>query len=372
MRLAAALILLAFLAACERKSAEQPAPAPVEPVAVAASDELPDLSAPATGIAFWTHPNVAFNGLMIVASADGAVGYNIEDGAEVSRVPGVKAQGAAVSYLGRGAKARGLLAIFDQDASVFRVYTIDNAARAFQEISGGIPIRGGVRGFCFGRAQNADGPSLYVVQKGSVTRYAFRVEDNLVKAKASLPVSVPADIETCAVDGIDGSVFLSRHGGDIYRMTADGDRERFAAAGVEGAGDLAVLVSQGKADDGSLQGDVVLLDRATGTLHVFDRESGDQIGAATISATDEIEAVSAASVMGASSANLGALYRDGAIALGIEAKDRDAKPSIRLIPVNGLKNALDLPEGAPVDPRGEPAPQEDKNLLIKTNILQPQ
>lgn len=68
--LTACLILLTFIAACDRKTENAAPAAPqiteVDPAPV--SDELPGLPAAATGIAFWRHPTLSFNSTMIVVS----------------------------------------------------------------------------------------------------------------------------------------------------------------------------------------------------------------------------------------------------------------------------------------------------------------
>ena len=372
MRLAAlALSSLLVIAACERQSGGAPAePAePVNEVQVIASDELAGLAASATGIAFWTHPNVAFNGLMIVASADGVVGYNIEDGSEVSRLPGVDAQGVAVSYFGFGPQARGLLAYFDQEASAFKIHAVDNASRTFQPVEGEIPIRGAVRGFCFGRALGAHSPSLHVVQRNTLTTYAFSAENSVVTASADIGVSIPNDARACAVNEKDGTVLLVRENGRVHPMEEDGPGAPLLIGALSETGDAAVLLSRnGDEDAPSVQGQIVMLDRATGKLHVYDSESGEAIGVATIILNDEGDALDAAEVMGAASANLGGLYRNGAIALGLAPTEDGGEASIRLIPVNGLINALDLTVSEPLSPRGDAPEPEDNGLLIETNF----
>lgn len=370
MRLAALACFCLLLAACgqeaEAPSASVEAP---EPVGVPAADQLAGLATPATGIAFWTHANVAFNSLMIVASAEGVASYNIEDGSEVSTLPGVNAQGAAVSYLGFGPRARGLFATYDADDGALRIYEIDNVTRAFKPVNGDIPVRGAVRGFCFGRAGGADAPVLVVLQRGELTRYAFRLENATLTASAGVTETAPNDIVSCAIDGENGAVFVVRENGAIHRIPADGEGALFALAAAETPGDLAVLLETQTDEDGtsSVNGQVALLDRATGVVYAFDRTSGEPLGAVRISESFEIPAVEAADTMGAISANLGALYRNGALALGLTAED--SAGAVRLIPVNGVLNALGLDEGTPPSPRGAAPEVEDNGLSITAPSL---
>lgn len=360
MRLAAlAFCCLLALAACGREAEEASEPAPVEVFGVPISDELPGLDASATGIAFWIHPNVAFNSLMIVAGNTGVVAYNVEDGVETARVPGVNAQGAAVSYLGFGRQARGLLTFFDREAAVFRIYEIDEVSRQFRALEGDVVVQGGVRGFCFGRGGGAEAPQLHVVQRANVTTYSLDIDNDAFAADPGVAMEAPEDVASCAVDPVDGALFIARESGVVHRIEGEPDfGRRFAAADVENAGELAALPAE--LEDGSVRVQIALLDRLTGLVHIFDRDDGTALGAIRAGAVDEMEAAGAATAMGATGANLGGLYRDGAIALGVGGDE----PLIRLIPLNGVQNALSLPQSAAIDPRGEEAAGEEDDLLI--------
>ena len=338
----------------------------VAPIAVAAADQLTDLNGPVTGIDFWTHPNVAFSSVMIIAGENGVASYNIEDGNEVSAIPGVSAQGAAVSYIGYGPRAKGLLAYFDRDASAFSIFEIDNVTRNFKPVTGDIAIRGSVRGFCFGRGVDAEGPTLAVLQKGELTQYSFSIENATLTASASAKETAPDDVVSCAIDGVDGSIFVARENGTVHRLGTDGPGELFAKGDINAVGDIAVLSATNIAEDGvvSFSGQVIVLDKTNAMIHAFDRADGSLIGKGTIGDAFEIDAVAASNVMGAVSANLGAIYRNGAIALSLA----DEANVVRLIPANGLINALNLPDGEALSPRGIIAEPEDSDLLIRTTI----
>lgn len=368
MRLAALAVSGLFvLSACGQ---ENDAPATLEaevvaPIAVAAADQLTEINGPVTGIGFWTHPNVAFSSLLIIAGENGVTSYNIEDGSEVSTIPSVSAVGAAVSYIGNGPRARGLLAYYDRDASAFSIFEIDNITRNFKPVTGDIAIRGNVRGFCFGRGVDADGPTLAVLQKGELTQYEFSLDNATLTASASAKETAPDDVVSCAIDGVDGSIFVARENGAVHRLGTDGPGELFAKSTIDAVGDIAVLSATNVAEDGfSYSGQVVVLDKTNATMHAFDRADGSLLGKITIGEAFEIEAVTGANVMGAVSANLGALYRNGAIALSLS----DGDSAVRLIPANGLINALGLPDGDALSPRGIIAEPEESDLLIRTTI----
>ena len=353
---------LAALAACERQAAEAPEPTAPPIVAEATvSDELPGLSAQPTGIAFWEHPSLPFNSLMIVASADGVVSYNIEDGNEVSRIPGVNMNGAAVSYLGVGPQAAGVLAAFDADENAFKFFGIANTSRDFLPIEGGPVIRGNVRGYCFGRAIDGTAPTLFVVQKSELSVFNFEQASSGLDLTDEATLPIPENIQSCAVD-VDGVVLGATANGEIYRIAgSDSFAAPFAEADMTSAGALNVVAfsSQG-AGDSTMNGNILMVERATGAVHMFDRADGRAIGVVNIVGTEDLAGVDAAGAMGAVSSNLGGLYRNGAVALSVATEEG---PAIRIVSVNGLLNALDVATGDAISPRGA-IPEIDESELI--------
>lgn len=355
---------LLALTACDRAAQETVPPAPVETFSVSVSDELPNLSAPATGIAFWEHPTLSFNSLMIVTNKDGLISYNIEDGNEVSRAPGFNARGAGVSYLGFGVEAAGVVATFDADESVFRLYGIDNASRAFIPVDGGPAIRGAVRGFCFGRARDIASPSLFVVQKGKISIFNFEAEINSISVSEGPVIDTPDNLVSCTID-VDGVVIAASEKGELYRLDGvDSFEAPIASAGISNTGDIAVTVAEIlSGEETTLTGQILLLNIDNGALHIFDRNDGRALGVIASAATDELEGVDAAYAIGVTSANLGALYRNGVIAFAVGTET----PVIRLIPVSGVMNALSLPEGESIAPRGAVPVVENDGLLFETS-----
>lgn len=363
------------LAACERADApvEEPlaAPVPGPSVEIPVSDELPGLAAAPTGIAFWEHPTLSFNSMMIVASAEGAAAYNIEDGTEVARIDDIDAGGAAVSYVGRGPEAAGVLALHDRTANAFRFYGVDNASRAFMPIEGGLEAGFTARGFCFGRAETQTAPTLFVLRSGAISIFNYRAAPEGLALVNEIEIDAAGNLAACAVDR-DGVLIAASDDGVIYRI--DGPNayaNPLAEASISQTGGLALLYArlEGDTADASVNGQILLFDETDGTIHVFDSNDGTALGVVSASAAAQIAGLSSGSAMGATGANLGALYRNGAIAAGTEIEgEAEATAAVRLIPYNGLLNALSLPEGEPVSPRGTIAAEEDDNVLIRTEF----
>lgn len=359
-RLAAPTVFFT-LAACGGSDVNTPAPTPEEsltPVEVTVADEFAKLPAPATGVAFWTHSTLPFNSLVLTASSDGVVAYNMEDGAEVARMDNIDAAGIALAYRGRGPAAKGVTAIYDRANGRFVFKTIDNIKRSFASGYASLAVNAPVNGFCFGRAADADALRLYVLRDRRLAVYGFA--ENAPAGKARETVGAPKGTSSCAVDDIDGSVFVATTKGEIYRYT-EGEKfgSTFAAARTENAVSIGValngLVVGGPTDQ--CCGQIALLDGADGAIHLFDRDDGSPIGVFRIKASDEIAGVASATAMAVGYGNYGGLYRNGAMAL---ATDGDA-PALRLTAYNGVANALGLTLGDPADPRG--SPQEDERVI---------
>ncbi|WDI30890.1 hypothetical protein PUV54_13095 [Hyphococcus flavus] len=352
-----------LLAACEKKSSEPSADAgpdapvdaptvteeaPQGPVDAFFSDELPGLSGPATGIAFWEHPSQSYNSLLIVANADGIVSYNMEDGTEVGRVDGVNAQGVAVSYFGFGASAAGFLATHDAAANAVRLYGIDNSSRTFLPLDGAPELTGEVRDICAGRAPNSSSPMIFAVQETSVRYFSLAANADGVSIAEDVTLETPDNLVSCAVD-IKGALTLAADNGEIYRLDNEAAfLNPLAIVDDATPADVAVIQSQ-SGDDGAVSEQVLLLDQRTGAVHVFNRDDGEALGAINFSGTDQMPDAEPAVLMGSASANLGALYRDGILGFGAAG---DEGPVVRIAPVSTVLNSLSLPVGGPVTARG--------------------
>jgi len=362
MRLAAlpAIALLA-LAACERGSEDAPAPPETTRAAIPVSDELPGLSAAATGVAFWEHPTLAFNSMLIVAGADGAAAYNIEDGIEAARLDDIAADGAALSYFGYGANAAGVLALFEAAENRFSFYGVDNATRRFLPLAGGPAIDGPLRGFCLGRGRETPAPALFALQDGRVRIFNLDATQDGVTVSGEGAIDAPVALVSCAVD-IDGVLVAAAEDGAVYRVDgAESFAAPFARMDVEKAGDIAIVAVEPAADGPTIRGQIALLDEADGALHLADRTDGSALGVVTVEATDQLPGVTAARAMGLSGANFGALYRNGVAAFAVTAEDG---PALRLAPYGAVLNALSLPAGRALSPRGEATAAPENALII--------
>ena len=368
------LILIGLFAAasCAEK-APPPEPRDTEPAGapteVAAIDEFVPLECPVDALAFWSHPTLAFNGLVIAAGDAGLVAFNIEDGDEVARDE-APVSGVAISYLGTGADAVGYLATRARGGErAFRFLAVDNASRALRLLDSlVISDRSADARFCLGRT--SDGRALVLHEVGGFGwRWSpLTIAGSMVAAGEGGGVEVSPDgLTRCVADDVDGAVFAISRSGALFRL-ADGAAERIAETGVEDADGIGLalngLVEGGPTDQ--CCGQIAVLDGEAGVVRLFDREDGRAVGAARLKASYEVDAVASAAALGFGNGNFGGVYRDGVVALAT-AGDR---PSIRLTPLNGLMDALGAPLGPTADPR-DLAPQPDEARVIDIELVNP-
>ncbi|MEM8773198.1 MAG: hypothetical protein AAGD92_16255 [Pseudomonadota bacterium] len=306
---------------------------------------------------------------MILAGADGLVSYNIEDGNEVSRVPDIDFDGAAVSYFGFGPLAAGLVAALESETGDFAFYGIENTSRLFVPLEGGPEIRGNVRDFCMGRAHDNDAPTLFVVQKEVLQIFNLTLAQGGrgVSIESQTRIETPDNMIACAVHH-DGSVVLAAQSGAVYRLAGENSfASPFATLAGAPIVDLGVLT--GLNEEGGHESRFAALSGDTGAIAFIDGRDGHMLGTVRFGETFDYAAVQSASVMGLSGANLGAIYRNGAAALGAsESADSDAF-AVSLAPVSGVSSALTLPSLAPFNPRGvAPASIADDGLIIEPTL----
>lgn len=362
---AIAFAALAAISGCGEKKPAAPAPAPTvaapaaSAVEVAAIDEFGPLAAEATGVAFWLHPAVPFNSLVIAATGAGLAAYNIEDGAEVARSDGWDARGVALYYDGvfsRDAEnsarsAVGIVLAGDVAAGAFRAFEIDNESRAFKPlaVSGAASIGDS---HCAGPQSRLPARLAVVAGATLVFHDVQRTEIGLALAESGR-MALPSKGVDCAISPVDGTVYVALETGDVLRrLEADGGGvENVFAAGATRPKGVAIAANNPPDgdDDATCCGEILVLDSANATVGVFDVRDGGALGAVRLKSSFDVDGVASATAFGVASGNFGAAYRDGVVALAADG----GTPVIRLTPLNGVMEALGRPVGAPRDPRRE-------------------
>lgn len=373
-----ALAMAAALSGCGERRPAGPAagPAPVAAdaaVEVAAIDEIGPLADEASGLAFWLHPAIPFNSLVIAATPSGLVAYNIEDGAEVARSVEFDARAVDLFYAGAASpdaetsarQAVGVMIAADA-AGAWRAFEIDNVSRAFKPLAApAAPPPGNAH--CAGPASGSAARLAVVAGATLVLHDVERTADGLSLAESGRS-ALPARAVACAIDPAGGGLHVLLENGDIWRrIEADGAQvDSLIATGAERPSGIAIAVNDSPegANDPLCCGEIVVLDAGAATLRIFDLRDGRAIGAIRLKSSFDVEGVASATALGVGVGNFGGAYRDGVVGLAADG----ASPALRLTPLNGVMDALGRPIGAPHDPRTAKPRAGDRPCAAQTGL----
>ena len=361
MRNSALTALLFLLTACDRKPAS-PVPDPdvaAPPIdEVAAADSYGAEGDSITDVAFWSHPSVAFESLLIAAGAAGVSAYEIETGDAAFEIPGAVAN-IEVFYSGVGAGAQGYLLSAGDGA--YRLHAI------FQDGKGSSPVvmANAARPADIYCAGGGAAPKIYEAAAGKLAARTITIVGNGAELGDARAISEIGDIIGCHVDPLSEDVIVAGRDGAIRRI----DPKTGAVFGIALPKDAAPSASGlavGRDEGGVAQGQVALLDSKSGVVSFFDSKDGHALGAVRVKATFDLDAVEAASRIAIGSANYGGVYRDGALAVITSG----AGAPVRLVPWNGVMGALSLPVAAAIDPRAPEGPAAEEGV-ISIDLIEP-
>lgn len=363
-------ILAVTLAGCgnrdqntEQQEQETSAPAfTAEKKFVAATDEYGLGLSDVTSIAFWSHPKIVFNSLVIAGHGDGITLFNIEDGATVSSVEGFRVTDLEVGYIGKGAAAIGYLAVAtDDENDPVRFYQISNADRSLQLLSTIFVAAADENAkICLG-SNKTDGLALG-------------------RSRPQGTTILPLTFSTAGVSSSDGFSSTSKtldcafdENGAIYAVDTDGNIVTLKQGGVSTLignavpNPTTIAVSTKENEAGNNQSRLIVLDDA-GRAHLFDANDGHAVGAIGMRDTFDITALESVTSLAVGQGNYGGIYRDGALAF----VDGDATGApIKLAPWGGVIRELDLSLGTTVNPRGQVPVLEEDEAVISIDLVQP-
>lgn len=355
MRSISVVLALLAVSACDDARKTAPAAPAIEVREVAAADGYGAAGETVNAVAFWSHPSVNFQSLVIAASEGGVKGYNIESGEEVASAPG-GATDLAVFYLGAGATAQGYAIARVGDA--YAVYAIANDAPALAPLAVTGPAPG-ADAFCVsgGNLYEAGGDRLSVRDIAVLTGGA-------VIGEARTIAEAPG-VVACHVDDRSGDIITVSKDGAIRRVDPL-TGESFGLAYVDRAVASALFLMTTKEPENASGGALAALDGASGVISLFDLADGHALGAVRLKSTFDLDAVASAKTIAAGYGNYGGVYRDGALAVVTAG----GGAPIRLVPWNGVLDTLALTPGENVDPR-TPQPEAEDERVIDIELTQP-
>lgn len=352
MRLTSVALILLALAACERSKKEEPAP-PVAPTAevreVAAADGYGAPGEAVNAVAFWSHPSVNFESLLIAATDEGLKAFRIESGEEIGSAA-APASKVSVFYLGSGAGAQGYA--IASGAGAYSVYAIANDAPSLAPLAVTGPAPG-AEAFCVNGGvlyeaggDRLDARDITILSSGAVIGGARKIAD-------------APGVTACHVDDRTGDIVALSTDGAIKRVDPK-TGESFGLAFVSSAATASALFLMTAPEPADPSGGALaVLDGESGVISLFDLVDGRALGAVRIKSTFDLDAVAAAKTIAAGYGNYGGVYRDGALAVVTAG---DGAP-VRLAPWNGVLDALKQPLGENVDPRAPQAVSETERVF---------
>ncbi len=359
MRLISVLFALAALAACDRANTPEPKPAPpsIEVKEVAAADAYGEPGETVNDVAFWSHPSINFQGLLIAATDRGVSAFSIETGAQAGEIASGATDAVEVFYRGTAAAAAGY--VLAARGGQYDLYAIDNATAAISKLTpvAAIPA---ANEFCVGRS--GDVVTLYEVGDGSLTKRTLSIDAGGSTFSDAAPAAPVAGVASCHVDERTGDVITLDRDGAIKRIDpATGESFGLAFVSDKAPDSSTLFLTTQEGAEKNRGGVIAALNGPDGVITLIDETDGHALGAVRIKATFELEAVASATSIAAGFGNYGGVYRDGALAVVTRG---DGAP-IRLAPWNGVLSALGLPLGVTVDPRTpQPAVEVDSVLSI--------
>ncbi len=360
MRMISAVLAIIALSACERsKNTAEDAPAApaLEIREVAAADGYGANGDIVNAVAFWSHPSVNFQSLLIAATDNSVKAFSIESGEEAASAAG-GASKVEVFYLGAGPTAQGYAIARAGDA--YAVYSIANEAPALSPltVAGGAP---GADAFCI------SGGALYEAGDDRLAAREFAIMTGGAVISEARKIADAPGVVACHVDDRTGDVIVIARDGAIRRVDPD-TGESFGLAFVDGASTAAsaMFLMTTPEPENALGGAVAVLDGESGVISLYDLTDGHALGAVRIKSTFDLDAVAAAKTFAAGYGNYGGVYRNGALAVVTAG---DGAP-IRLAPWNGVLDALKLTPGENVDPR-TPQPEAETERVIDIEFAQP-
>jgi len=361
MRFKTLALLALALAACDRKAEVPPAAAEASapPVKeVAAADAYGTPGDEVTDVAFWSHPTVTFEGLLIAGTASAARAFRIETGEPAFEIPAAGGD-LEVLYAGERVLAQGYL--ISKSNGAYRVFRINQDGKAFDPIAleNAVAPAGP---FC---ARSGPAPAIYELASGRLSVRSVTIIANGVELGRAQAVAESENAIACHVDPLTDEIITISADGAIRRI----DQRTGAVFGIalpQGLAPAASAFAAGRNEAGEPVTMIALLDGAAGAVSFFDAKDGHANGSVRVKATFDLDAVATASRIAIGSANYGGVYRDGALA--VVARGEGAP--IRLVPLNGVMGALSLPAPVAIDPRSPRAEPADEGV-ISIEVIEP-
>ena len=376
------LFILAFaimIASCgpndkTTESATEPPLIPPPSETIITTDEPFSLLAPATGLAFWEHPTVPFQGRVIAATSEGLISKTLEGEEAPVIQSGIDALGAAIVYfppesirpeqaadaeqrLPPGANVQGVFLTIDKSVNAIRLFRIDNISAQLNEDLVSLPLPSQPTGFCATTVQRDDSNTvLSILTLPDLTMHEVTFGRNLTDGEKTIskntiqkPQSLGVVVD-CTVAPRDHQFVVLNQNGDIYQLT-DGRIENTPLLNTDIQNPTHIAVTANTRPEGdtdqSAQSQILVLSQDDAEIHLFDHATSKPLGTITLDTYEGTQATVNATTMATGSGNFGGLYRFGVIALASVADDNGNPAAVRVSPLNAAARMLEFPLSGP-------------------------
>ncbi|GGD03151.1 hypothetical protein [Aquisalinus flavus] len=286
------------------------------------TDELGSFASEVHGLALWAHPTVAYQGAVLAANGDaGLIAIDFEKG-NPDAVEGTFVGGLAVTYPDWTRGDESLIAAYDADSG-YRFFDIDAEALTFREweVSGANALPADPLQICVvARGDAAIADIAVIGQENTISHASINQnQDGSLSMSAPVTVNVPQPL-ACAGDDSHGIIVIATGTGKLVAVgtggeTSDGsdpdDRpfvDRIATLPSSDVNGIATSLQSG-------QGQILLSYRGEDARFFgYDIETGEELGAFTVSPLSEIDGVSGLNLFAADGGNFGGIYRKGVLA----------------------------------------------------------
>lgn len=328
---------------------EQSTPAPTQ-TAVATTDEPIRLPSSATGLAFWSHPTLPFESLIIAATGTGLYSHTLEGQSPATIIDGFTAYGLSIAYRASADDSgymEGILATYDQDNQAFRFFRIQNDNQEFVEDIVSLPWRTGTNSetnpaptaFCLINTGD-NGLSLVIYTEQGRATYTLPTNTPTLSRDQLQTSAMDTTITQCVGDHETGEIFSLDQSGALYKNNLDQSPKILRPAGtasIDGkARDIALghfLVNEERTRS------VYMLNAENGVVTIVNAANGETQGAINLGEFSDLSGVAGATRLAVGSDNFGGIYRAGAVALAsLDAE----KAAVRLTSLLAVARALGI------------------------------
>jgi len=286
------------------------------------TDELGSFASEVHGLALWAHPTVAYQGAVLAANGEaGLIAIDFEKGSP-DNVAGTFVGGLAVTYPDWARGDESLIVGYDS-GSGYRFFDIDEEALTFTEwnVSGADDLPAEPVQICVAARTDAPVVNIAVISQENTVSHASISQnpDGSLTVSSPVRVNVPQPI-ACAGDDSHGIIVFATGRGTLVAVGTGDETNRGSEPNDKPIVDRITTLPSSDVNGIATslqagQGQILVTYRGEDARFFgYDIETGEELGAFTVSPLVDIAGVSGLSIFAADGGNFGGIYRKGVLA----------------------------------------------------------